>query len=56
MPFARSALERSITKLLHDSVALPDYEEGYQRWKNAQGGAYTITVREALDVIERTLK
>ena len=56
MPFVRSALEKSITELLHDSVDLPDYEEGYRQWKDAHGGAYTITVREVLDVIERQLQ
>ena len=56
MPFARAALERSLTRLVHDSVSLPAYEEGYAEWKAARGGAYTISVREVLDVIEQSLR
>jgi hypothetical protein len=56
MPFARLALERSLTRLVHDSVSLPAYEEGYEEWKTAQGGVYTITVREVLEVIEQSLR
>jgi len=55
MPFSRTAVERSVTKLLHDSVALPPYQEGYDQWKNAHGGVFTISVREALDFTERAL-
>ena len=56
LPFSRTALENSLVKLLHDSVALPDYEAGYQAWKSAKGGAFSISVREALDYVERTLQ
>lgn len=55
MPLSRPALERSLTKLLHDSVALPAYEEGYSRWKTAHGGVFTTSVQEALDFVERAL-
>jgi len=56
LPFARSALEKSLTKVLHDSVPLPAYEEGYAEWKRAQGGAFTITVREVLDLAEQATR
>jgi hypothetical protein len=56
MPLSRSAVEKSITKLLHDSVALPGYEEGYNQWMAAHGGVFTITVQEALDFVERSLR
>ena len=55
MPFSRAAIEGSVTKLVHDSVALPAYEEGYNQWKNAHGGVFTISVREALDFAERAI-
>ena len=56
LPFARSALENSLVKLLKDSVALPDFEPGYEAWKRAKGGAFSISVREALDYVEHTLQ
>ena len=55
MPFSRAAVERSVTKLVHDSVALPPYQEGYDQWKSAQGGVFTISVKEALDFAERAV-
>jgi len=37
---------------------LPDYEEGYGMWRKAfeagKAGIYTITVAEAVDVMEAT--
>ncbi len=56
MPFGRAALERSLTRLAHDSVALPAFEDGYEQWKQARGGAFSIAVREALDFVEGTLR
>ena len=56
MPFARAALERSLTRLAHDSVALPAFEAGYEEWKQARGGAFTLSLREALDFVEGTLR
>jgi len=56
MPFGRGALERSLTRLAHDSVALPAFESGYEEWKQARGGAFSISVREALDFVEGTLR
>ncbi len=55
MPFSRTALEGSLTRLLHESVPLPDFEDGYAQWKSARGGAFAISVREALDFMEKTL-
>ena len=56
IPFGRAALERSLTRVAHDSVALPALEDGYEQWKQARGGAFTISVREALDFVEGTLQ
>jgi hypothetical protein len=55
VPFSRLALEKSVTRLLHDSVAIPDYSEGYEQWRRAGGGAFTTSVREALDFVEKAL-
>jgi hypothetical protein len=56
MPFGRAALEGSLTRLAHDSVALPAFQDGYKQWKQARGGAFSIAVREALDFVEGTLR
>jgi hypothetical protein len=55
MPFSRAAVESSITTLLQDSVALPDFEEGYQEWRKAHGGVFTVSVLEGLEFMEKTL-
>lgn len=55
MPFSRAAIESSITTLLQDSVALPDFEDGYQEWQKAQGGVFTVSVVEGLEFMEKAL-
>jgi hypothetical protein len=55
MPFGREAVQRSVTRLVHDSLPLPAFESGYDEWQRAQGGVFTISVREGLDFIEKTL-
>ena len=55
LPVSRQAVERSVTKLLRSSVIVPDYSEGYEQWKRASGGAFTTSVREALDFVEKAL-
>jgi len=53
-PFTRDALDRSVTKLVEQGHALPDYEEGYNNWREACGGVYTIPVAETLKADEAT--
>jgi hypothetical protein len=53
-PFAKDALDRSVTKLVEKRRALPEYEEGYNNWRQACGGVYTITVAEMLKADEMT--
>jgi hypothetical protein len=59
MPFAEAALTKSAVKLLKDNADLPDFRDGYQEWRRAfeQGhaGIYTITLAEAVNVMEATL-
>ena len=44
---------------MKDKVDLPDFEEGYGMWRKAfdagNAGAYSITVAEAVEVMEKTL-
>jgi len=59
LPFAKGAIDKSVLKLLKENVDLPDFEEGYQMWREAfdanRAGIYTITVAEAVGVMEATL-
>jgi hypothetical protein len=51
MPFERSALAASVDRLLATGVSPPSgFEEGYKGWQNANGGIFTISVAEAIDV------
>ena len=43
-PFARSALEESVTKQIGRVPVLPDFEEGYREWLQHCGGVYTLPV------------
>lgn len=55
LPFAESAVERSVTKLERESGPVPDFAEGYQMWRQAfdagKGGVFTNTVAEAFDAV-----
>jgi hypothetical protein len=45
--------------LVKEGVALPDYREGYDSWRNAveggNGGIWTISVAEAVAAMESVL-
>lgn len=60
MPFSAKAIDQSVTKLVKENADLPDYQDGYNQWKQAfdagKGGIFTITVAEAIEVIENPLK
>ena len=59
MPFSEVALSKSAVKVLKDKVDLPDFEDGYREWREAfdagHAGVYTITLAEAVKVMEATL-
>jgi hypothetical protein len=59
MPFSETAIEKSGLKLLKEKVDLPDFAEGYRLWREAfdagQAGIYTITIAEAVSVMEANL-
>ena len=59
MPFAEEAINKSKPKLLKEKVELPSFEEGYRMWRKAfddgQAGIYTISIAEAVDVMEAGL-
>ena len=53
-PFAKTAIDRSVTRQLRTASALPQFEEGYKEWLSHCGGVYTITVAEMLDADQTT--
>lgn len=55
MPFAREAIEHSVTRKVKEG-SVPDFKEGYEEWRKACGGVYTITVADALNVSEATFR
>jgi len=59
LPFSEDAVSRSALKLLEENADSPAYEEGYQMWREdfdaGNAGIFTITVSEAVEVMEATL-
>ena len=59
LPFAEEAVSKSAVKLVKEKAELPDYEGGYGLWREAfdagRAGIYTISVAEAVGVMEETL-
>src|SRR4029077_19953041 len=60
MPFARRALDASVTKKVASGQPLPDYREGYETWKEAyskkKAGIYTVGISTAVGVAEKTYR
>jgi hypothetical protein len=54
MPFTRDAMLLSVDHLLKSNQPIPTLE-GLARWRSDCGGVYTISVRDAVDVMEKTL-
>ena len=59
MPFSEKALAESVVKLLKEKVELPDFENGYNLWREAfeqqRAGFYTISIAEAVKIAEEGL-
>src|SRR6478609_6176643 len=55
LPFAEHAIEQSVTNLEQASGAIPDFNEGYQMWREAfdagKAGVFTIPVAEVCDAV-----
>jgi hypothetical protein len=58
IPFARKALDGSAAKKVASGQPLPDYEEGYQEWREAyeQKLASIYVVVDAVSVAEKTFQ
>jgi hypothetical protein len=59
MPFSEEALETSVVELLDMVVDLPDFEDGYEDWKeaflNGNAGVFSVSVAKAVDFIEKAM-
>ena len=59
IPVSRTTLELSVTTLVGQSPANPDYVEGYATWREAyqagSAGTFTVPVAEIIGFIESTL-
>lgn len=55
LPFAESAIEKSVVALERDSGPVGEYAEGYRLWREAfdsgKGGVFTISVAEAFEAV-----
>lgn len=59
LPLSKEAILKSVTTLVSENNKLPQYEEGYNSWKDAfdnnKGGIFSITVQEAVKYVEETM-
>ncbi len=59
LPYGKEALEKSVMELLNENGDLPDYQEGYQTWKESfdkgKAGIWTVEVKEAVSAMEQAL-
>ena len=59
MPFREDAVARSVTSLEQEAAPLPDFAEGYRKWRIAhdagEAGVFTLSVAEGIEVIARSL-
>jgi hypothetical protein len=60
MPFSADAVDRSVTTVVARATLLPDFKEGYDEWRTAfdqnKAGIFTISVADAVGVVESTLQ
>jgi hypothetical protein len=54
MPFARAALDSSVVRKLVDSGAVSEYRAGYEVWRRAKGGAFSVAVGSFLTMLSQS--
>jgi hypothetical protein len=55
MPFHRTAINNSIVQMVGKHDVPPAFQEGYAEWKAANGGVFSITVGEAIEIVLGTV-
>ena len=60
LPFNEEALRKSVTEIISENNSFPEFQEGYNIWKEAfdqgEAGAFNISVAETVELLEITLK
>ena len=54
LPVSRKTLDDSVTRLSEKTPVFPDPTEGIAVWREANGGVFTITLAEIMDLVETT--
>ncbi|MEO1297392.1 MAG: hypothetical protein AAFW75_16735, partial [Cyanobacteria bacterium J06636_16] len=52
VPVDEKTLNASVTDLLETKMDLPDISEGYEAWREAEGGVFNIPMKKIIQVIE----
>lgn len=55
-PLSQDAIAKSVTQLVSENNELPEFMEGYNLWKQGNGGIFTIEVNEVVEFVEVGLK
>jgi hypothetical protein len=55
MPFTEEAFRASIKSLLGTAPADGRFDAGYDAWKKAKGGVFTVPVSQAVDAMDKTI-
>jgi hypothetical protein len=60
LPFAESAIDKSVIALERESGTLPDFSEGYRMWREAfesgKGGVFSIDVADAFETVTGAIR
>ena len=54
-PISREAFAASVIKLLDEKAKIPDFSAGYEDWKKANGGVFTLPLAKIVETIEQGL-
>jgi hypothetical protein len=54
LPLSRETLDASLVAIVAAPDTFPDFHEGYEEWKRARGGVFTIPLAQILDILEQS--
>lgn len=55
LPVSRATLDASVTEMVEDAPPFDDYTEGKAQWEAANGGVFTISLREIAGIVRGQL-
>ncbi|MDR3054842.1 MAG: hypothetical protein LBU53_05495 [Zoogloeaceae bacterium] len=55
MPFAKTAIDKSVTKLLRTEAEVPDFSRGYDAWKQAKAAPMKEPINEVVEGLAQQL-